>query len=171
MTDNPENPAPVEPEASFAPVTPGATVAPVAPGWANAQPPAGAWPAQPPAPAPAAPKSPRLGRVAMIMAICVISVSVLASVLQGLFATTLRTYNTGSSAGFNLHPDQGWFGIQMLLGSVFGIWALTQGIVAVAQDRGRRDGVVAIVLAGAAPIVSVIVWAALGFAFGHHVQG
>ncbi|MFE4470991.1 hypothetical protein ACFRFH_19445 [Leifsonia sp. NPDC056824] len=124
-----------------------------------------------PAPPPSAPKSPKLGRVAMIMAICVISLSVLASVLQGLFGTTLRTYSTGSSAGFNLHPDQGWFGIQMLLGSVFGIWALTQGIVAVAQNRGRRNGIVAIVLAGAAPIVSLIVWMALGFAFGHHVQG
>ncbi|MEY9854322.1 vacuolar-type H+-ATPase subunit I/STV1 [Leifsonia sp. EB41] len=164
MTENPETPAPVQPDASFAPVEPG---------WANAQPPAGAFPAQNPAPTPApvAPKSPRLGRVAMIMAICVISVSVLASVLQGLFGTTLRTYSTGSSAGFNLNPDQGGFGIQMLLGSVFGIWALTQGIVAVAQNRGRRNGIVAIVLAGAAPIVSLIVWMALGFAFGHHVQG
>lgn len=167
MTDNPETPTPAQPEASFAPV------APVATGWANAQPPAGAFPGQvfAPAPMPAAPKSPRLGRVAMIMAICVISVSVLASVLQGLFGTTLRTYSTGSSAGFNLNPDQGGFGIQMLLGSVFGIWALTQGIVAVAQNRGRRNGIVAIVLAGAAPIVSLIVWMALGFAFGHHVQG
>ena len=167
MTENPDIPAPVQPEVSFAPV------APVAPGWATAQPPAGAWQAQPtaPEPVPVAPKSPRLGRVAMIMAICVISVSVLASVLQGLFGTTLRTYSTGSSAGFNLNPDQGGFGIQMLLGSVFGIWALTQGIVAVAQNRGRRYGVVAIVLAGAAPIVSLIVWMALGFAFGHHVQG
>lgn len=147
MTDNPEASVPAQPPA---------------PEWAYLQPPAAE---------PAAPKSPRLGRVAMIMAICVIGVSVLISVLQGVFATTLRTYSTGSSAGFHLNPDQGWFGIQMLLGSVFGIWALTQGIVAVAQNRGRRNGIVAIVLAGAAPIVSLVLWMALGFAFGHHVQG
>jgi hypothetical protein len=42
--------------------------------------------------------------------------------------------------------------------------------VAAAQTPGRRFGVVAIVLAGAAPLVSLIVWIALGFAFGHHAQ-
>ena len=106
----------------------------------------------------------------MVMAICVISASVLTSVLLGLFGTTIYEYSTGTSAGFNMRPDQAWFTVQMLLGSIVGIWALTQGIVAAAQNRGRRFGVVAIVLAGAAPLVSLIVWVALGFAFGHHAQ-
>ena len=140
------------------------------------------WPAPPQAPVA---RSPKLGRVAMVMAICrrrsnaavtvvmaicVISTSVLMSVLLGLFGTTVYEYGTNTSAGFSMRPDQTWFAVQMLLGSVVGIWALTQGIVAAAQNRGRRFGVVAIVLAGAAPLVSLIVWVALGFAFGHHAQ-
>ncbi|QNE34555.1 DUF7544 domain-containing protein [Leifsonia shinshuensis] len=167
MTDDSVAPVPTQ---GVPPVPP---IAPVAPEWASA-PQAGTWQTQPPAAAPVpvpAEKSPKLGRVAMIMAVCVISLSVLVSVLQGVFATTLRTYSTNAGAGFNMHPDQGWFGFQMLVGSIFGIWALTQGIVAVAQNRGRRNGIVAIVLAAAAPIVSLIVWMALGFAFGQHVQG
>ena len=106
----------------------------------------------------------------MVMAICVISASVLTSVLLGLFGTTIYEYRTGTSAGFTMRPDQAWFTVQMLLGSIVGIWALAQGIVAAAQNRGRRFGVVAIVLAAAAPLVSLIVWVALGFAFGHHAQ-
>lgn len=125
------------------------------------------WPAPP---QPPVARSPKLGRVAMVMAICVISASVLTSVLLGLFGTTIYEYRTGTSAGFNMRPDQAWFTVQMLLGSIVGIWALAQGIVAAAQNRGRRFGVVAIVLAAAAPLVSLIVWVALGFAFGHHAQ-
>ena len=100
-------------------------VVPTPPEWASV-PQADAWQTPPaPAPAPVA-KSPKLGRVAMIMAICVIGLSVLISVLQGVLATTLRTYSTNAGAGFNMHPDQGWFGLQLLLGSIFGIWALTR---------------------------------------------
>lgn len=106
----------------------------------------------------------------MLIAICVMGLSVVASVLIGLTSTTLYLYNTGTSAGFNMRPDQGTFAAQMLLGSILGVWALTQGIVAVVQNRGRRQGIVAIVLAAAAPLVSLVVWVALGFAFGHHVQ-
>ena len=92
------------------------------------------WPAPP---QPPVARSPKLGRVAMVMAICVISASVLTSVLLGLFGTTIYEYRTGTSAGFNMRPDQAWFTVQMLLGSIVGIWALTQGIVAAAQNRGQ----------------------------------
>jgi len=115
----------------------------------------------------------KLGRVAMIMAICVIVFSLAMSLLLGLFGTTIYHYDnvssTGTQVGFNAQPNAIGAGIQIFLGSVFGIWALIQGIVAAATNRGRKFGVVAIVVAGAAPILSVIVWAAIGFVAGHNV--
>jgi hypothetical protein len=51
-------------------------------------------------------------------------------------------------------------GVQILLGTVLGILALVLGIVAVATKRGRPFGVVAIIVAAAAPIVSFAVYAA-----------
>ncbi|WP_431218427.1 hypothetical protein [Leifsonia xyli] len=50
-------------------------------------------------------------------------------------------------------------GIQLLLGTLLGILALVLGIIAAATKRGRAFGVVAIVLAAAAPIVSFAVYA------------
>jgi hypothetical protein len=46
--------------------------------------------------------------------------------------------------------------IQFLLGTGIGLWALVQGIVAAATERGRAYGVTAIVVAAAAPVFSVI---------------
>jgi hypothetical protein len=122
-------------------------------------------------------RSPRLGRVALIMAACVIGLSLVASVLIGLFATTIYVHNDlvtsgahlSGNFGFNAQPSQGLFGIQFGLGSIFGIWALVQGIVATAQNRGRRFGVIAIVLAGSAPLLSTILWGIVGGIAGHHV--
>jgi hypothetical protein len=110
----------------------------------------------------------------MVMGICVFAFSVVMSVLVGLFGTTIYRYHNvasnGSSAGFNAHPDETAFGFQALIGSAFGIWALVQGIVATAQGRGRKLGVVAIVLAAAAPLVSLIVWVVVGLAAGHTIS-
>lgn len=115
----------------------------------------------------------RLGRVAMVMAILVAGVSLLWSVLVGLFGTTIYQYNDVSSqsfhVGFNMQPNLIAAGIQILLGTVFGIWALVQGIVAAATNRGRKFGVVAIVVAGAAPLLSLIMWSIVGLIFGTHV--
>jgi hypothetical protein len=104
--------------------------------------------------------------------------SVLASLLIGLFGTTIYNYNdvitssTGATTkqfGFHANPNQLAAGIQIALGTIFGIWALVQGIIATAQNRGRRFGIVAIVLAGAAPLVSLIIWGVVGGIAGHHV--
>ncbi|MFF1879712.1 hypothetical protein [Leifsonia sp. NPDC058230] len=109
----------------------------------------------------------------MVMAICVAAVSVVWSVFVGLLATTIYQYNDVSPqnvrVGFNAQPNSLAAGIQILLGSVFGIWALVQGIVATSTNRGRKFGVVAIIVAGAAPVLSVIVWVVFGLFFGTHV--
>ena len=105
----------------------------------------------------------------MIMAIVVFGLSLLTSVLVGLFGTTVLEYRTATSAGFHSSPDLSVFGFQAFIGTVFGTWAVVQGIVAAAKNRGRVYGVVAIVVGASAPIVSVIVWMVLGMAFGHHI--
>jgi hypothetical protein len=98
---------------------------------------------------------------------------VIVSVLIGLFGTTVfmggRVAGGSAGGGFYAQPNQAIAGCQILLGTVFGTWALVQGIVATATNKGRRYGIIAIVLAVAAPIVSVIVWLAIGLAAGHHV--
>ncbi|HEY2556152.1 MAG TPA: hypothetical protein VGI08_03520 [Diaminobutyricibacter sp.] len=111
----------------------------------------------------------KLGRVAMIMAIVVFVVSLIISVLVGMFGTTVFEYHTATSAGFRSSPNQIALGFQGFLGTIFGTWAVVQGIVAAAKNRGRTFGIVAIVVGASAPIVSVIVWTVLGTAFGHHV--
>lgn len=50
-----------------------------------------------------------------------------------------------------------WASLLSLLGTVTGLWALIQGIVAAATRRGRGLGVFAIVLAVVAPIVLIVV--------------
>jgi hypothetical protein len=120
------------------------------------------------------PRTSKLGRIAMTIAISVIALSVLASVLIGLFGTTIYSSHqataNGGSLGFSAQPDPVAFGFQALIGSIFGIWALVQGIVATAQNRGRKFGIVAIVVAGAGPLVSLVIWVAVGLAAGHNIS-
>jgi hypothetical protein len=110
----------------------------------------------------------------MVMAISVIVLSVAASVLIGLLGTTIYHYDNitsaGGQVGFNARPNMVAAGAQMLLGSGFGIWALVQGIVAATSNRGRKFGVIAIIVSAAAPILSVIVWAVFGLIAGHYVS-
>lgn len=119
---------------------------------------------------PAPPRSRALGITAMSIAIPVFILSVIASVVVGTAAGPLAS-RTSSSFSFNtsdLTPEQAQafapvallMGVQMLLGTALGILALVLGIVAVATKRGRPFGVVAIIVAAAAPIVSFAVYAA-----------
>ncbi|UFS60925.1 hypothetical protein [Subtercola endophyticus] len=115
--------------------------------------------------------------MALTIAVCVLIASVIASVLIGLFGTTIYHYtsvttggsNAGPKTGFNAQPNQFAFGVQMVLGSAFGLWALIQGLVATIQNRGRRFGIVAMIIAVLAPIVSLIVWTIVGLAAGQNV--
>lgn len=106
----------------------------------------------------------------MWMAITVFVLSVTTSVLVGMFGTTIYQYQRPGSAGFNAQGDQIVFLLQAGLGTLAGVTAIVLGIVAVVQKRGRAFGVVAIVVAAAAPFVSLVVWALLGLQFGHHVS-
>lgn len=136
-----------------------------------AQPPGGAAPGAAfgwGAPAPVPPRSRGLGLAALLIAAPLFLLSIIASVVVGMSAGPYAT-RTSTSFAFNtsdLSPAQAeafapvgvLMGVQLLLGTVLGILALVLGIIAVATKRGRAFGVVAIVRAAAAPIVSFAVY-------------
>jgi hypothetical protein len=58
--------------------------------------------------------------------------------------------------------------VHVALGTLFGVWALTQGIVAIVMARGRAFGVIALVAAVLAPGVSLVVYLATALANAPH---
>ncbi len=112
----------------------------------------------------AAPRSSRLGLVAMCIAIFVFVATIVVSILIGIGAAPFAVQD---GSGFHYYLEVGSSNptesalavaelVQGFAGTALGIWALVQGIVAVATRRGRRFGVVAIVLAALGPLVSVV---------------
>jgi len=108
----------------------------------------------------------RLGLVAMIAAIGVFAVSL---ILAGTLGAAAGPYSIRNAGGFNFRfnvgdpdPTINALAIAMLLhaflGTGVGLWALIQGIVATAMNRGRRFGIIAIVFAGLAPGLSLVVF-------------
>ena len=117
-----------------------------------------------PAPIPA--RTTRLGLVAMIAAIAVFVVSL---ILAGTLGSAAGPYSIRNDGGFSFqfnvgdpNPAINALAIAMLLhvllGTGVGLWALIQGIVATATNRGRRFGIIAIVLAGLAPGLSLVLF-------------
>jgi hypothetical protein len=108
------------------------------------------------------------------MALCVLGGSLLISILTGVLGAP---YAQRSATGFNYffgvdspNPLIAALGVaglaQAFLGTIFGTWALVQGIVATALNRQRPKAIAAIVIAFVAPGLSTIVlllvmWASL----------
>jgi hypothetical protein len=90
-------------------------------------------------------RSNRLGRVALALALGVLVLSVAASVVIALF----------------------W---HIPLGTILGLWALIQGIVAIVQNRGRGAGIAAVAIAFAAPGITLLVWAIVAAVAGHRLN-
>ncbi|HEX7835677.1 MAG TPA: hypothetical protein VF479_09445 [Pseudolysinimonas sp.] len=103
-----------------------------------------------------APGDPKLGKQALLFAVIVLIAGLAASVLIGLFATS---YSSTDTSGFPQRPDALAATLHFLGGSVLGILAIITGLRAAISNRGRKLGVVAILIAGAAPFLSVILWA------------
>jgi hypothetical protein len=76
-----------------------------------------------------------------------------------------------------LTPVRGWVLLGELAfwgGTILGIWALVQGIIAIAKNRGRGWGIAAVVIAVIGPIafgIGVQAFLAAGFASGASVGG
>jgi hypothetical protein len=114
----------------------------------------------------ASPRSPRLGLVAMMAGIAILIVSVTLAIVIGTAAGPYATRSEGGGFGFFFSPTDPnptisalatAMMLHVLLGTGVGLWALIQGIVATAQNRGRRFGIVAIITAALAPGLSLIV--------------
>jgi hypothetical protein len=117
--------------------------------------------------APVAPDpSKKLGLVAMVLGLGVFAGSILASVLMGFAAAQFAVLGPN---GFNVYlrldspdPVESTLAVlafvHMLLGTGLGLWAITQGIVAIATRRGRAFGVIAIIAALLAPGISLVVY-------------
>ncbi|TQJ31652.1 hypothetical protein [Microbacterium sp. SLBN-146] len=122
-------------------------------------------PAASPFAAPAPPRSSMLGVVALLA-------SVAATVLSPIIATVAAV---GIGAGLgrqNLSLDE-WTGgdlsvlspvrdwvllgeVAFWAGTLLGVWALVQGIVAITRRAGRVQGIIAVVLAAIGPVVFAI---------------
>jgi hypothetical protein len=127
------------------------------------------YPADPPAQyyAGAPERSKGLGLVAFLAGLVVLILSPIASVIVGSIVGKSTIPGGGFAANFAAGDDPhnpanlaGGLVIiaQLLIGSGLGIWALVQGIIAVRSRRGRTFGIIAIVFAGVAPILSLIVF-------------
>jgi hypothetical protein len=128
------------------------------------------------APSAAPPRSSGMGLVAMFLGLGVLVGSVLASVLMGFAASPYAISGPmGFSVNLQLDPNDSVEStlavlalVHVALGTLFGVWALTQGIVAIVMARGRAFGVIALVAAVLAPGVSLVVYLATALANAPH---
>ncbi|MBX3098946.1 MAG: hypothetical protein KF761_05145 [Salinibacterium sp.] len=109
---------------------------------------------------------PTVGRVALIAGTVLILVSLGLSIVLGLLgAPFVIRDQAGPHFNFQFgdpNPAVSILGLlgplHVVLGSLVGVWVIVQGIVAISINRGRRDGIIAIVLAVAAPGISLVVY-------------
>jgi hypothetical protein len=119
-----------------------------------------------------APRSRRLGAVAAAVGITVFVVSIIAAVFMGIAAAP---YAVVGPSGFNVNlragtgdPIQDQLTVlallHVVLGTALGVWAMAQGIVAIATKRGRGFGIVALIFAFLAPGLSLIAYLGVALA-------
>lgn len=121
---------------------------------------------------PAKPKT--LGVVAFIVGLVVLVFALVLSVVAGLaFAPLAGQMITDGgtidqSAISSDDPGVAAFGVLsatfFFLGTILGLWALVQGMIATIKKRGRAFGIVAMALAVATPVISFVVFYAVTFA-------
>ena len=113
---------------------------------------------------------PVLGITALVIAIAVMVLSIVASILIGIVASSIvsitgssdpsSAFQTGYAAGSS--PKNVGLGVGVLahivLGTLAGGAALILGIIAITLKRGRPQGIAAVSIAVAAPILSFIVY-------------
>lgn len=130
-------------------------------------------------PPPARPKG--LGVAALVVAMVGLVFSVALSIFSGLAFAPLATQ--ALTPGGTLDPNAldpndpavGTFGMLGIFfffgGSVLGIWALVQGILATVKKRGRGFGITAIALAAATPVICFVLFYVVAFASAPELLG
>lgn len=168
MSENPQH-APVPPAVTRAP-GPGGPAWPTG-GYVQSVPGAPPVYLPPSVTAPAPTTSKTLGTIAVIVAICAVAFSSVLSATTSFAAASGAVAHAGLTSTRPLEhlsddqtlallsPVRGlvlWAEIGFWSGTVLGIWALIQGIVAIASRRGRGQGIGAVIVAAAGPIVYAV---------------
>ncbi|MFJ3032973.1 tripartite tricarboxylate transporter TctB family protein [Curtobacterium pusillum] len=122
-------------------------------------------------------KKKTVGVVALIVALVALALAVVAGIVFGSAfggSSAIRDSLLDGSAATesgqqdlqqqlmndpSLVTSSGGAGIAILAGTVLGLWAIVQGIIAIVTKRGRAFGVIALIVAVVAPIVLYIVFA------------
>ncbi|WP_200947527.1 hypothetical protein [Microbacterium sp. Root166] len=122
-----------------------------------------------------------LGVVALILALLAVVGAAIAAAVAGFNAglgTGDRMAMMPLEADFDLSylsPVRGWVllgEIAFWIGTVLGVWAIVQGIIAAVKRRGRGAGIAAIVVAAVGPIVfSVVLWSFLTAGIASSIGG
>lgn len=125
-----------------------------------------------PAPAPTSSRSPRLGVVALTLALLAVIGGTIVSATTAFAAAMgamTRAVEVSPSGLEDLSSDQLlallspvrglvlWAEIGFWAATVIGIWALVQGIVAIWARRGRGPGIGAVVVAALGPVLYLLI--------------
>lgn len=169
MSENPQHAVPVPPAAAGAPGAGGPSW--LAGGYVQSVPGAPPVYLQPPATTPPPAPSKALGTIALIVAVCAVALASVLSATTSFAAATGAVAHAGLTSTRSLEhlsddqtlallsPVRGlvlWAEIGFWAGTVLGVWALIQGIVAIASRRGRGQGIGAVIVAAAGPIVYAV---------------
>lgn len=121
---------------------------------------------------PAKPKT--LGVVAFVAGLVVLLFAVVLSVVGGLAFAPIagKAITAGGTIDQTVinssDPGIAAFGVLstafFIGGTVLGLWALVQGLIATIKKRGRAFGIVAMALSVATPVISFVVFYAVTFA-------
>jgi hypothetical protein len=113
--------------------------------------------------------SSRLGLVAMVISIVVLVLSPIASAILGNALSPFAIFDSNGQPDYSAmdaaqsSPAMTAIALgataHFLLGTALGVFALIAGFIAVRRNRGRSFGIVAVVFALLAPIVSYMVFA------------
>ncbi|MEN9619973.1 MAG: hypothetical protein RL499_166 [Actinomycetota bacterium] len=117
---------------------------------------------------------PRAGRIVLIAGVILAVSSIILSVIVGVVGAP---YVDRAGGGFQFNfqfgdprPTVSALGLvaplHAVLGGLVGTWIIIQSIVAIAADWGRKEGIVALIIAVVTPIISFIIFLALLLSLG-----
>jgi len=118
-------------------------------------------------------KKKTVGRVAAVLAVSALVIGVITGVLFGTAIAQSDAFrqileNGGRTpadpsqfAGLEDDPNIAAAGLMFLFGTLVGLWAIVQGIVAIATKRGRGAGVFAVIVAVVAVIAVFVTYGAI----------
>lgn len=118
-------------------------------------------------------KKPTVGRIAAVLAVSALVIGVITGVLFGsaivqsdLFRQMMQNGGTTPAdpsqfSGLEDDPNIVAAGLMFVFGTLVGLWAIVQGIVAIAKKRGRGAGVFAVIVAVVAVIAVFVTYGAV----------